>query len=447
LIFIFDIDYRIANNLDIRSPEGKRLATLGRHQIESAEKEMPGLISLRNEFHSLQPLKGARIAGCIHMTIETAVLIETLVLLGAQVRWSSCNIYSTQDQAAAAIAAAGIPVFAWKGMSLEEYEWCISQTLFFEKNHPLNMILDDGGDLTNYIHEKHPELLPQLHGITEETTTGVRNLRRLLKTGKLGAPAINVNDSMTKSKFDNFYGCRESLIDGIKQATNVMIAGKAAVVAGYGDVGKGCVQALARYGARVFVCEVDPICALQAAMEGYSVVTMEEAATFGDIFVTATGCIDVIRPEHMEQMKDGALLCNIGHFDKEIDVAWLRSNPDIDEVIIKPQVSRYHFKKSKKSLILLAQGRLVNLACASGHPAFVMSCSFSNQVLAQIELWTNPRKYPIGIYRLSRHLDEKVAHLHLAKVDAHLSKLTQKQSAYLGRTNRNHSFDGLVPDA
>ena len=424
-------NYRIAGDLDIDSDEAKKLADWGRQEILLAEKEMPGLMSLRKEFSKQQPLKGARIAGCLHMTIETAVLIETLITLGASVRWSSCNIYSTQDQAAVEIARSGVPVFAWKGMTEEEYEWCIAQTLYFEEG-PLNMILDDGGDLTNYIHDHHPELLKGIFGITEETTTGVRNLVKRFQEGKLGAPAINVNDSVTKSKFDNLYGCRESLIDGIKRATDVMIAGKTAIVIGYGDVGKGCVKSLASLGARVIVCEIDPSCALQASMEGYSVLTMEEVAPIGDIFVTATGCIDIIRKEHMEVMKDHAILCNIGHFDCEIDMTWLETNPDIEIIPIKPQVDRFVWKKTHKSLIVLAKGRLVNLGCASGHPSFVMSNSFSNQVLAQMELWNNHEQYPLGIYRLPKILDEKVARLHLEKLGVKLTKLNQKQADYLG---------------
>lgn len=423
-------DYRIKADLDIHSSEGKALATLGRSEIEMAEHEMPGLISLRKEFSLSQPLKGARIAGCLHMTAQTAVLIETLRSLGAEVRWSSCNIYSTQDQAAAAMAKSGIAVFAWKGMTLDEYEWCIEQTLFFGTD-PLNMILDDGGDLTHYVHEKHPELLKGIRGISEETTTGVRALLRRKKEGTLGIPAINVNDSVTKSKFDNLYGCRESLIDGLKRATDVMIAGKVVIVAGYGDVGKGCVASLKALGARVMVCEVDPICAYQAAMEGHPVVKLEEVVSVGDIFITATGCIDVIRGEHMKKMKDGAILCNIGHFDCEIDVAWLKNQPDIEEIAIKPQVDRFRWKNCDKSLILLAQGRLVNLGCAKGHPSFVMSNSFSNQVLAQIELWNHPELYPIGIHRLPKILDEKVARLHLDQLGVHLTKLTSEQAAYL----------------
>jgi adenosylhomocysteinase len=423
-------DYRIVGGLDIYSPEGQKLALQGRRLIQMAEMEMPGLMALRKEFADNQPLRGARIAGCLHMTIQTAVLIETLLALGAQVRWSSCNIYSTQNEAAAAMALIGVPVFAWKGLSSEEYEWCIEQTLFFGKD-PLNMILDDGGDLTNFVHEKYTRLLPGIKGITEETTTGVRGLKQRLKNGNLLVPAMNVNDSATKSKFDNLYGCRESFLDGLKRATNVMIAGKIAIVAGYGDVGKGCVQALSGMGARVIICECDPICAYQAAMEGYQVLTMEEAAPIGDIFVTATGCIDVICAEHMEKMKDGAILANIGHFDCEIDVEWLKNNPQIEEIPIQPQLDRFQWKAKNKCLFLLAQGRLANLGCAKGHPSYVMSNSFSNQVLAQIELWTNPEKYSIGIYHLPKILDEKVARLHLDQLGVHLTKLTQKQALYL----------------
>lgn len=423
-------DYRIAKDLSIDSEEGIELAQLGLREIELAEKEMPGLMALRQEYEDSKPLKGARIAGCLHLTIQTAVLIETLIALGAQVRWSSCNIYSTQDEAAAAMAFKGISIFAWKGMSLEEYEWCIEQTLYFG-NLPLNMILDDGGDLTQLVHNKYPNLLPGIRGISEETTTGVRNLYRLEKQGKLGAPAIDVNNSVTKSKFDNLYGCRESLIDGIKRATDTMLAGKVAVVLGFGDVGKGSAESLAGMGARVIICEIDPICAYQASMEGLEVRTMEEAAPIGDIFVTATGCIDVIRSEHMEQMKDGAILCNIGHFDSEIDVRWLKENPEIEEISIKPQVDRYQWKHKDKCLILLAQGRLVNLGCAKGHPSFVMSNSFSNQVLAQIDLWKALERHSISIRRLPKILDEKVARLHLKKLGVHLTTLTPSQAAYL----------------
>lgn len=422
-------DYRIVDCLDVTSEEGQRLVHQGREETILAEKDMPGLMTIRTEFAKSQPLKGARIAGCLHMTTQTAVLIETLTALGAQVRWSSCNIFSTQNPAAAAIAAAGIPVFAWKGMSEKEYEWCIAQTLYFD-DQPLNMILDDGGDLTNYVHDNYPELLLGIKGISEETTTGVRNLNKRLHNGTLGAPAINVNDSVTKSKFDNLYGCRESLVDGIKRATGVMIAGKQVIIAGYGDVGKGCAAAVAGLGARVWICEIDPICAYQAAMNGFQVVTMEEAAEFGDIFITATGCTGIIRGEHMMRMKDHAIVCNIGHFDCEIEVSWLNNNPDLTLIPIKPQVDRYEWKNGSKSLILLAQGRLVNLGCASGHPSFVMSNSFSNQVLAQIELWTT--SYPIGVYFLPRLLDEKVARLHLDRLGVHLTKLTPEQAEYLG---------------
>lgn len=423
-------NYKIVNDLDITSGDGKKLADWGREEIELAEKEMPGLMAIRHEFAPKQPLKGARIGGCLHMTIQTAVLIETLQALGADVRWSSCNIYSTQDHAAAAIAQAGIPVFAWKGMTEAEYEWCIGQTLQFG-NEPLNMIVDDGGDLTNYVHDRHPDLLKGIRGISEETTSGIHNLHKRLNAKKLGVPCIDVNDSVTKSKFDNLYGCRESLIDGIKRATDVMIAGKIAVVAGYGDVGKGCAFALANLGARVLVCEIDPITAYQAAMEGFQIVTMDDAASIGDIFVSATGCVDIITGKHMEKMKDGAIVCNIGHFDCEIDVAWLNNNPKIEMKNVKPQVDRYIWKDGGKSLILLAAGRLVNLGCAHGHPSFVMSNSFSNQVLAQIELWTNHKNYEIGVFRLPRILDEKVARLHLGKIGAKLTTLTKAQADYL----------------
>lgn len=424
-------DYKITNDLDVDSPEGKELVRWGRLEIEMAEKEMPGLMALRKEFGASRPLGGARIAGCLHMTIQTAVLIETLIHLGAEVRWSSCNIYSTQDHAAAAMAKAGVPVFAWKGMTEEDYLWCIRQTVMFG-DRSLNMILDDGGDLTNYIHDSCPELLKNLRGISEETTTGVRCLEKRLREGTLGASCINVNDSVTKSKFDNRYGCHESLADGLKRATDVMIAGKVIVIAGYGDVGKGCADSMKGYGARVLVTEIDPICAYQAAIEGYQVVTMEEAAPVGDVFVTATGCKGVIKGDHMEVMKDQAIVCNIGHFDHEIDVAWLEAQDHIIEQNVKPQVDRFIWKDKAKSLVLLARGRLVNLGCATGHPSFVMSNSFTNQVLAQIELWTKSGKYPLGIYRLSKELDEKVARLHLDALGVHLTKLTTEQSKYLG---------------
>lgn len=424
-------DYRIVDDIDISSEQGQELARLGRAEIQLAEVEMPGLMTIREQYSHTKPLKGARIAGCLHMTVQTAVLIETLRALGAEVRWSSCNIFSTQNEAAAAMAAAGIPVFAWKGMSDEEYEWCIAQTLLFD-SQPLNMIVDDGGDLTNYVHDKRPELLKGIRGLSEETTTGVRNLLKRFQKGTLKIPAINVNDSVTKAKFDNLYGCRESFIDGLKRATDIMIAGKVVAIAGYGDVGKGCAQAVTGLGGRVIICEIDPICAYQACMQGYQVLTMEEAAPLADIFVTATGCKNVICAKHMEMMKDHAILCNIGHFDCEIDVEWLQNNDKISETNIKPQVDLFTWKETGKALILLAQGRLVNLGCGKGHPSFVMSNSFSNQVLAQIELWTNPDKYPIGVYRLPKILDERVARLHLEKLGVHLTKLTEDQADYLG---------------
>lgn len=421
--------YRIVNDLNVDAGEGLKLAEWGRKEISIAETEMPGLMALREEYQEILPLKGARIAGCLHMTVQTAVLIETLLALGAEVRWSSCNIYSTQDHAAAAIAKTGVPVFAWKGMTIEEYDWCIEQSLIFDSG-PLNMVIDDGGDLTNALHDRHPNLLAGIRGISEETTTGVRNLIRRFEEGTLKAPAINVNDSVTKAKFDNYYGCRESVLDGIKRATDVMIAGKVVLIAGFGDVGKGIAEAMDSLGARVLISEIDPICAYQASMRGFYVVTLEEAASHADIFITATGCKDVVLPEHMKRMKDGAILCNSGHFDCEIDVAWLNKN--LDKVNIKPQVDKYVWKDSGKTLILLAQGRLVNLGCAHGHPSFVMSNSFSNQVLAQIELWNNPEKYAIGVHRLPRILDEKVARLHLKKLGVHLTQLTHDQAIYLG---------------
>ncbi|MDE1883029.1 MAG: adenosylhomocysteinase [Rhodospirillales bacterium] len=405
------------------------LAEWGRKEIAMAEDEMPGLMALRAEFGKSKPLSGARIVGCLHMTIQTAVLIETLVALGASVRWSSCNIFSTQDQAAAAIAAVGIPVFAWKGLSEEEFWWCIEQTLRGPDGWTPNMILDDGGDVTQIMHDKYPEMLANVKGISEETTTGVHRLWEMAKAGKLLVPAINVNDSVTKSKFDNLYGCRESLVDGIRRGTDVMMSGKVAVVAGFGDVGKGSAASLRNAGCRVKVCEIDPICALQAAMEGYEVVTMEDAAPVGDIFVTATGNVDVITIEHMRAMKHRAIVCNIGHFDSEIQIEALR-NYKWDNV--KPQVDEVVFPDGKR-LIVLSEGRLVNLGNATGHPSFVMSASFTNQVLAQIELWTAPAgKYEKQVYVLPRHLDEKVAALHLAKVGAKLTKLSQKQADYLG---------------
>jgi adenosylhomocysteinase len=407
------------------------LAEWGRKEIMLAEKEMPGLMALRAKHGKQQPLKGARIAGCLHMTIQTAVLIETLIKLGAQIRWSSCNIFSTQDHAAAAIAAAGIPVFAWKGESEAEYNWCIERTIEWPDGKGPNMILDDGGDLTGLMHtERYKHLLKDVRGISEETTTGVHALMRMLQAKKLAVPAFNVNDSVTKSKFDNLYGCRESLADGIKRATDIMVAGKVVVVAGYGDVGKGCARAMRGFGARVIVTEIDPINALQAAMEGFEVSTMEEAVKEGDIYVTATGCCDIITIEHMRRMKDEAIVCNIGHFDIEIDVAALNRENGIKKLEIKPQVDRYTFKDGH-SIILLAEGRLVNLGCATGHPSFVMSNSFSNQVLAQIELWTNSKKYAVGVYTLPKKLDEEVARLHLEKLGVRLTRLTDRQSKYL----------------
>ncbi len=404
------------------------LADWGRKEIAIAETEMPGLIALRQEYRDKQPLKGARIAGCLHMTIQTAVLMETLTALGAEIRWSSCNIFSTQDHAAAAMAAAGIPTFAWKGENEEEFWWCIDQTIFGPDNWRPNMILDDGGDLTLVMHEKYADALTAVRGISEETTTGVHRLNEMAKDGRLKCPAINVNDSVTKSKFDNLYGCRESLIDGIKRATDVMIAGKNAVVVGYGDVGKGCAQAVRGMGASVFVTEIDPICALQAAMEGYKVVTMDEAASFGNIFVTCTGNLRVITREHMANMPDQAIVCNIGHFDSEIDIAGIR---DLPWENIKPQVDHVIFPDGKR-IIILAEGRLVNLGCATGHPSFVMSNSFSNQVLAQIELWQNSEKYDNQVYFLPKELDEMVARLHLKKIGVKLTTLTREQAEYIG---------------
>jgi len=404
------------------------LADWGRKEIAIAETEMPGLMALREEYKGQKPLAGARIVGCLHMTIQTAVLIETLVDLGASVRWSSCNIFSTQDQAAAAIAAVGIPVFAWKGETEEEFWWCIEATLRGPDGWTPNMILDDGGDVTAIMHSKYPEMLDEVRGLSEETTTGVHRLYDMVKKGELKVPAFNVNDSVTKSKFDNLYGCRESLVDGIKRATDVMIAGKIAVVCGYGDVGKGSAQSFRGLGATVWVTEIDPICALQAAMEGYRVVTMDEAAALGDIFVTATGNVNVITHDHMLAMKDQAIVCNIGHFDSEIDVAGLRQYTWDN---IKPQVDHIIFPDGKR-IILLAEGRLVNLGCATGHPSFVMSASFTNQVIAQIELWQNPGKYPVDVYVLPKHLDEKVARLHLKKIGANLTVLSDDQASYLG---------------
>jgi adenosylhomocysteinase len=416
-------DYKVA---DIN------LAAQGRQEIILAEKEMPGLMALRKQYGHKKPLQGARIAGCLHMTIQTAVLIETLVELGAQVRWSSCNIFSTQDNAAAAIAAAGVPVFAWKGETEDEYWWCVEESLKFADGKGPNMLLDDGGDLTLVVHEKHPEMLKEIKGVSEETTTGVHRLYQMMEKKSLGMVAINVNDSVTKSKFDNKYGCRESLADGIKRATDTMIAGKTVVVAGYGDVGKGCAQSMRGFGARVVVTEIDPINALQAAMEGYEVRTIEDVVAEADIFVTATGCCDVITGSHMEKMKDGAIVCNIGHFDSEIDVAWLTNNKKITEENIKPQVDKFIFPDGK-CLILLSRGRLVNLGNAHGHPSFVMSSSFTNQVLAQLALWNNKGEYENGkVYVLPKELDEEVARLHLPKLGAKLTTLTKKQADYLG---------------
>ena len=415
-------DYKVA---DIE------LADWGRKEIEIAESEMPGLMALREEYAGKNPLQGARITGCLHMTIQTAVLIETLTNLGAEVRWSSCNIFSTQDHAAAAIAKSGVPVFAWKGETEEEYWWCIDRTLEWPDGKATNMLLDDGGDLTLVVHEKRKELLPEIKGLSEETTTGVHRLYQMMERGELKTPAFNVNDSVTKSKFDNLYGIRESLIDGIKRATDVMVAGKICVVAGYGDVGKGCAQALRGMGARVLVTEIDPICALQAAMEGFEVVRMEDAAPMGDIFITATGCMGAIRREHMDVMKDQTIVCNIGHFDSEIEVGSVFQDESLRKVNVKPQVDQVIWPDGKR-ITVLAEGRLVNLGCATGHPSFVMSTSFSNQVIAQIELWQNQGKYENKVYVLPKYLDEKVAWLHLDKLGAKLERLSDVQAEYLG---------------
>ncbi|HIF00035.1 MAG: adenosylhomocysteinase [Fuerstiella sp.] len=412
------------------------LAELGRKEIEIAEIEMPGLMALRAKHKDAQPLKGARIAGCLHMTVQTAVLIETLTALGADVTWSSCNIFSTQDHAAAAMAAAGIPVYAWKGMNDEEFDWCIEQTLHFPDGQPLNLILDDGGDLTLMVHDKFPELLGDIKGLSEETTTGVHRLHQMMEEGKLAVPAINVNDSVTKSKFDNLYGCRESLADGIKRATDVMVAGKVVIICGYGDVGKGCAAAMDGLGARVIVTEIDPICALQATMEGFQVTDMAEAAAIGDIFVTTTGNKDVIRGEHMDQMKHQAIVCNIGHFDSEVQIAYLIDRSDIEAVRIKTPadeggpVDKYVYPDGK-AIIVLAEGRLVNLGCATGHPSFVMSNSFTNQVMAQLALWQETDKYDIGVHMLPKELDEEVARLHLGKLGVKLEVLSQEQAEYI----------------
>lgn len=409
------------------------LAEWGRKEIQLAEAEMPGLMSLRKQYGKSKPLSNARIAGCLHMTIQTAVLIETLIELGAEVRWSSCNIFSTQDHAAAAIAAAGVPVFAWKGMGLEDFDWCIEQTLFFGKDKkPLNMILDDGGDLTNMVLDKFPELVKNVKGISEETTTGVHRLYERVEKGNLPIPAINVNDSVTKSKFDNKYGCRESLVDAIRRATDLMMAGKVAVVAGYGDVGKGSSQSLRSAGVRVIVSEIDPICALQAAMDGYEVKKMKNAVPRADLIVTATGNVDIIKEEHFRLMKDKTVVCNIGHFDNEIDMAWLNKNYGHTKDTIKPQVDKYTV--DGKDIIVLAEGRLVNLGCATGHPSFVMSNSFTNQVLAQLELWNHSDKYENKVYMLPKHLDEQVARLHLDKIGVELDTLSEKQAKYIGVT-------------
>jgi len=409
------------------------LAEWGRKEIKLAEAEMPGLMAIRAEYGSKKPLKGARIAGCLHMTIQTAVLIETLVELGAEVTWSSCNIFSTQDHAAAAVAAAGIPVYAWKGMNAEEFDWCIEQTLFFGKDRkPLNMILDDGGDLTNMVLDKYPQLVKGVKGISEETTTGVHRLYERMKNGTLPVPAINVNDSVTKSKFDNKYGCRESLVDAIRRATDLMLAGKVAVVAGFGDVGKGSAESLRNANMRVIVTEIDPICALQAAMEGYQVMKMDDAVKLADIVVTATGNVNIVVDRHFKSMKDKAIVCNIGHFDDEIDMAWLNKNYGKTKDTIKPQVDKYTL--DGKEILVLAEGRLVNLGCAMGHPSFVMSNSFSNQTLAQIELWNHSDKYENKVYTLPKHLDEKVARLHLAKIGAEIDTLSPEQAKYIGVT-------------
>ncbi len=410
---------------------------LGRREIELAEVEMPGLMALREKYGKTKPLAGARIAGCLHMTVQTAVLIETLTALGAEVQWSSCNIFSTQDTAAAAIAQTGVPVYAWKGMNNEEFDWCIEQTLFFADGQPLNMILDDGGDLTALVHNKFPELLKGINGLSEETTTGVHRLVQMHEQGKLGVPAININDSCTKSKFDNLYGCRESLADGIKRATDVMVAGKVVVVCGYGDVGKGSAASMKGLGARVVVTEIDPICALQATMEGYQVTTLEDIVAQGDIFVTTTGCRDVIRGEHLDKMKHHAIVCNIGHFDLEIDIAYLNNRKDIKKTAVKAHqdeggpVDKYTFPDGK-AIIVLAEGRLVNLGCANGHPSFVMSNSFTNQVMAQLALWQEPDRFELGVHRLPKELDEEVARLHLGKLGVKLTKLTATQAEYLG---------------
>ncbi len=426
-----DPDYRVCSEAMNDPQKFAELARWGREEIKIAESEMPGLMALRAEFGAKKPLNGVKITGCLHMTIQTAVLIETLTSLGAKVRWSSCNIYSTQDHAAVAVAATGVPVFAWKGETETEFNWCIEQTILGWGAEGYDLILDDGGDLTNMMHEpRFADELKKIVGISEETTTGVHNLEKMLKEGRLRVPAININDSVTKSKFDNLYGCRESLADGIKRATDTMVAGKVVVVAGYGDVGKGCAQSMRGFGARVLITEIDPICALQAAMEGFQVTTMDEAIPQADIIVTATGCCDIVTASHFEKMKTGAIVCNIGHFDIEIDMAWLKKNSSLVE--IKPQVDLHTLKNGRK-VIILAKGRLVNLGCGTGHPSFVMSNSFTNQVLAQMELWNNRSAYSeIGVYRLPKELDEKVAALHLDKLGVKLTTLSEKQATYLG---------------
>jgi len=426
---LFVVIFEMAHKLPYKVAD-INLAETGRKAITLAENEMPGLMSIRRKYGPLKPLKGARIAGCLHMTVQTAVLIETLLELGAEVQWSSCNIFSTVDYAAAAIAVTGVPVYAWKGETDEEYVWCIEQTLVFRDGQNLNMILDDGGDLTNLVHERYPQFLAGIKGISEETTTGVHNLYKLFNEGKLKVPTFNVNDSVTKSKFDNLYGCRESLVDGIKRATDVMLAGKVCLVAGFGDVGKGCAQALRAFGARVIITEIDPINALQAAMEGYEVTTTDEAASKASIFVTSTGCQGIINGEHFLQMRNDSIVCNIGHFDCEIDVKWLEANA-VEKINIQPQVDRFRLPNGNH-IILLAEGRLVNLGCAHGHPSFVMSNSFTNQVLAQIELWTKPGTYPVGVHMLPKKLDEEVAALHLDHLGVKLTKLTLNQANYLG---------------
>jgi len=434
------------NNYPAYKIKNLNLYKLGEKEIKIAENEMPGLINLRKKYKKQKPLKGARISGCIHMTIQTAVLIETLTILGAEVTWTSCNIYSTQNHAAAAIASKGIPVFAWKGETENEYNWCLKKQIYsFKKNKRPNMLIDDGGDITFFIHKKYPHFFKgkdPIRGISEETTTGIQRLYKLKQNTQLYCPVINVNNSVTKSKFDNLYGCRESLLDGIKRATDVMIAGKIIVIAGFGDVGKGCAQSVKNQGARVLITEIDPICALQASMEGFEVITMEKAATIGDIFITATGCCDVITHTHMQKMKNQAIVCNIGHFNSEIDISWLKNNPKIKQEQIKPHVDQFIFPNNKK-LIILAQGRLVNLSCATGHPSFVMSCSFTNQVLAQIYLWKNFKKdnkiLKNKIYTLPKTIDEEVAMLHLKKLNVKLSKLNKKQAKYLN-VNINGPF-------